>query len=370
MNEPVFCICRQPDDHTLMVQCNYCDEWFERETNADIFRFHCRCIKMSSRQLESLQEYKCDLCILKSGSNSSSSSNCSNGKNIPKQTNRRRKDKKEKQTADPRQSVRQGLYKTLKPFSENAWKHSMEIEEAMFQAFSKSSSSPCGQQYRSKYRSLSFNLNDPKNDRLRNQIFSGALSCARLVQLSSFEMANADLERTILAVRQQSVEQAIVEKIAPNQDGIKESIFWKGQVILADVCRFAALVTPITTFFQLEWLPTNMYLAGRLSSSSALSYLEEISKTSKSRELHLLRLKSAHSSAEEGLLELIQYLDNQDKVAVLTPTRMISDCYLISNGRYDLSHLFPKETFVIGKHHHSNDLFLWVVAVIIHKRFN
>ena len=24
----VFCTCRKPDDHTLMVQCNYCDEWY------------------------------------------------------------------------------------------------------------------------------------------------------------------------------------------------------------------------------------------------------------------------------------------------------------------------------------------------------
>lgn len=42
--EPVFCVCRRPDDGSVMIQCNYCDEWYRRAFADEINAFkvpHC-----------------------------------------------------------------------------------------------------------------------------------------------------------------------------------------------------------------------------------------------------------------------------------------------------------------------------------------
>jgi hypothetical protein len=49
--EPVFCICRKPDNGRPMVCCDVCDEWF-----------HCDCVKISDKIAMRLDRFVCPMC--------------------------------------------------------------------------------------------------------------------------------------------------------------------------------------------------------------------------------------------------------------------------------------------------------------------
>jgi hypothetical protein len=61
MGEPVFCTCRQPDNGSIMVQCNYCKEWYYW---IKIYndRYHIDCVGIASDALDNLKEYRCPPC--------------------------------------------------------------------------------------------------------------------------------------------------------------------------------------------------------------------------------------------------------------------------------------------------------------------
>ncbi|KAL9111923.1 MAG: hypothetical protein Q9227_003773 [Pyrenula ochraceoflavens] len=50
-DDGVYCICRGPDDHTWMISCNACDEWF-----------HGRCVNMSQELDDIIERYICPTC--------------------------------------------------------------------------------------------------------------------------------------------------------------------------------------------------------------------------------------------------------------------------------------------------------------------
>jgi hypothetical protein len=50
-DEPVFCICRKPDDGRPMVCCDVCDEWY-----------HCDCVGVQERVAVRLDRYVCPVC--------------------------------------------------------------------------------------------------------------------------------------------------------------------------------------------------------------------------------------------------------------------------------------------------------------------
>lgn len=47
-----YCICRGPDDHSKMVQCEQCDEWY-----------HIRCIQMKEWWYDLVEHYFCPKCV-------------------------------------------------------------------------------------------------------------------------------------------------------------------------------------------------------------------------------------------------------------------------------------------------------------------
>jgi hypothetical protein len=50
-DEPVFCICRKPDDGRPMVCCDVCDEWY-----------HCDCVHIRGSVAIRLDRYVCPVC--------------------------------------------------------------------------------------------------------------------------------------------------------------------------------------------------------------------------------------------------------------------------------------------------------------------
>ena len=49
--EKLYCICRLADDHTRMIQCDSCEEWF-----------HFRCVGLDESSLDDNFEYVCSKC--------------------------------------------------------------------------------------------------------------------------------------------------------------------------------------------------------------------------------------------------------------------------------------------------------------------
>ena len=49
--EKVYCTCRGPDDGSLMVQCDQCDEWY-----------HGRCVEITPDEAADLGKYYCSAC--------------------------------------------------------------------------------------------------------------------------------------------------------------------------------------------------------------------------------------------------------------------------------------------------------------------
>jgi transposase InsO family protein len=50
-DEPLFCLCRGPDDGTLMVACDQCEEWF-----------HVHCLTISEREAKDMDVFTCPFC--------------------------------------------------------------------------------------------------------------------------------------------------------------------------------------------------------------------------------------------------------------------------------------------------------------------
>lgn len=78
------------------------------------------------------------------------------------------------------------------------------IEEAMFEKFKGS-----GQLYKQKYRTISFNLKDPKNGKLRAGVLSRDILPHDLVEMSSTELANEDLRKRRAEVQAKMTRDAI-----------------------------------------------------------------------------------------------------------------------------------------------------------------
>lgn len=144
--------------------------------------------------------------------------------------------------ADPaRRTVIEGLAHVLSPYYEQEWPSKSEdalvgkeepplpwkdvtevaqaIEREMFTQLAEMTAqmhgnalSRCGTAYKAKYRTLQFNLKDPKNRSLREAVFRESLPVARLVSMPPAEMANEEVAREIRTIRAQSLSRVVLEE--------------------------------------------------------------------------------------------------------------------------------------------------------------
>lgn len=86
----------------------------------------------------------------------------------------------------------------------------LAIENALYSAFA-TSEHGYGEMYKNKFRSISFNLKDPKNSALRERVLTGELPPEDLVKMSSEEMANQELREQAEKIREEGVAQSVLK---------------------------------------------------------------------------------------------------------------------------------------------------------------
>lgn len=298
--EPVFCICRQPDDHTLMLQCNYCDEWY-----------HARCLQMTAEQVEQMKEYECAAC----------------------------RAKKSVDTADlkSRQAVKDGLASALS-FVENPADYASAVEQALYEANSQS----CNPAYRSKYRSILFNLKDPKNDRLRGKLKDGQIQPAVLVQMSPAELANEELQEqyrqhdNVIPVKPKQIKATEYTTEVENVDLDRRplaktqpefmNVTWSGLVMFPEICCFPAQISSSLPATLKQSLPHNFHVTGRISPAKATDYLHLVGSN---------RWLAVPLEAGKDSEPFINYLRQHQRWAVIVTNPLmaaIKDLYLVESS--------------------------------------
>lgn len=113
-----------------------------------------------------------------------------------------------------RRTVVEGFRNVLMPYFESTRYASCQelceaLEVALFQSHAESQR--CGPKYKSKYRTLQFNLKDAKNSPLRQALLQGEITPARLMTMTAAEMANEEVKREIRRVRENSVSQLVMD---------------------------------------------------------------------------------------------------------------------------------------------------------------
>ncbi|RKP07066.1 transcription elongation factor S-II, partial [Thamnocephalis sphaerospora] len=95
--------------------------------------------------------------------------------------------------------------------------HAQDIEEELFLHLSvrdgRSGTRRCGTEYKSKFRSLMFNLNDKKNDSLRFRVLAGQVTPRVLVRMSNEDMANEELRTIAEDVRKRSIRDSVIADV-------------------------------------------------------------------------------------------------------------------------------------------------------------
>ncbi|RKO93492.1 transcription factor S-II, central domain-containing protein [Blyttiomyces helicus] len=105
------------------------------------------------------------------------------------------------------------------------------LEQALFEATAAPNASGkmhVTDVYKSRFRSLQFNLKDTKNERLRRRILTGELSLSQLVRSSPEELANDEIAKIQQVVRKQSLYNAV----KPKEEGNIRKKTHKGEVMV------------------------------------------------------------------------------------------------------------------------------------------
>ncbi|KAG0166674.1 PHD finger protein 3 [Apophysomyces sp. BC1034] len=86
----------------------------------------------------------------------------------------------------------------------------------------------CGERYKSKFRSLLYNLKDKANEMFQIRVITGALSPDELVKMSSEDMANPELKSMSESLREKSIKNSVLK--VQNMPIIKKT--HKGDIIM------------------------------------------------------------------------------------------------------------------------------------------
>ena len=92
------------------------------------------------------------------------------------------------------------------------------LEEALFHSFNQSVSC-LG--YKTKVRSLSYNLKDPKNTSLRHRISNGEVTPLQLVEMSADQLANEEIGSEIQRCKEQALQNSVFE----SEEALKQILF-------------------------------------------------------------------------------------------------------------------------------------------------
>lgn len=285
-----------------------------------------------------------------------------------------------------RDKVVEGFHQALKSFLSSPKDFAALLEEALFEAFkqAKDHQEFCSPSYKSKYRSLLYNLKDPKNERLRARIIDKELNPSVLVHLTPADLANDELSKMISEVKERSIEQAmladeekdgfikkthkgeevmsvfhqptvetslfvpqapilpepeipiLVEEPAIFNEEVEEPSLLESMILLQDVASFDVIGTEIGYLELspniLHMMPANFHIPGRLSPIKALTYLKSM-KSLGTRDIYVLRVDPKGRNPREGIHDpdnFIEYLRKTDRWAVVAhdPSSAIRDIYL------------------------------------------
>ncbi|KAI8144286.1 transcription factor S-II, central domain-containing protein [Fennellomyces sp. T-0311] len=102
------------------------------------------------------------------------------------------------------------------------------IEDAMFKGLADQDTKRCGDQYKTKFRSLLHNLKDKANQAFQLSVVKGELTPDKLVKMSSEDMANPELKSRSLSMREESIKNSVLKR--SNVPIIKKT--HKGDIIM------------------------------------------------------------------------------------------------------------------------------------------
>lgn len=266
-----YCVCRTGNDGTPMICCSQCDEWF-----------HFKCIGLSKRAAERLDEYVCEACQAQKRtkddddeyeakqdeaeqdeaeqneaeqeddpdefeghhSDASSSSEKLRPRAAPKRA--RPKPTKRPRTGVDDNPVRRHVLSTFTAIftplftaknlaPEAAASYAEELEQELFHALG---TEPSLRAYKERFRTLHFNLKDTRNVSLHERITSGQLPAKDVVHLSNEALANDTIRQATEKAKRDALEQAVL--LREKEEGPARKITHKGEVdIERDDAAFA-----------------------------------------------------------------------------------------------------------------------------------
>ena len=223
-----YCICRRGNDGSPMICCNRCGEWF-----------HFRCVGLSKRAAEQMQEYVCQACEGTQSKDTdyeeeggvSEEEDESDEAPLPPPRKTRTSPRTPAEDHPVRQhvlttftSILEPLYAAKKLEVEAAHTYAHELEAELFHAYGQDVALRA---YKERFRSLAFNLKDQRNVSLHERITSGQLPAQDMVHLSNEALANDSIRQATEKAKRQALEQAILHEHA---DGPARKITHKGEV--------------------------------------------------------------------------------------------------------------------------------------------
>lgn len=350
-----YCICRGPDDGSLMIQCSKCHEWY-----------HARCLGLEEQAVSFMSEYVCLSCK-------------SNSPLSPRRTvasspvrDRGQKLRTGKSIVDEaaQSVVIKGLVNALKLNLDEAICDVRNLAQRIGDELLKHCKS--SNEYRQKYRTICSNLKDKRNRELCAKLARGEMSTERLVTMGPEELANVEIHQMASEIAESSIKSVILTNYNENfekkslnnyeivpimldtapptselvsnptrDDGRvadSRAIDWTTSIIQPDgprhFLRDAFLLKTKIEYknsFVKSLLPVNLHVSGRVESETAMQYVKQIMTTSSSRSAIFITLYDTGNvgdSEEVVRLDLTLRETNRWLVLAFNPASGIRDMYI------------------------------------------
>ncbi|PRP83552.1 hypothetical protein PROFUN_09101 [Planoprotostelium fungivorum] len=240
-----YCICRGPDDGSSMICCDSCDEWY-----------HLKCIGMSSGTADILSqagEFHCDRCRPNQKKQApppnSPQTNVIKSPKEEKPVVQREASKRQANKEKERTTPKKSLPPTpKKPTEEETTRSTARnwidaalgghqssiadaIESSLFSLYRSTN-----REYKTKLRSIRFNLQDTKNPQLRANVINGSLTPNDLVTLDVAAMASTEIAELRKARDEQSLNNVVLPEetisVIANKGNVDNS---QAEVIVPDL---------------------------------------------------------------------------------------------------------------------------------------